>query len=69
MQLLEPILHIPALTVDRIDPGRRVIKIGHDEAGIALGVVSRQPDDLSFDDHAAAVGPTPSGVARVAIVR
>jgi hypothetical protein len=66
MQLLEPILHIPALTVDRIDPGRRVIKIGHHEPRVAAGIPPGEPDDLGLDDHATAMGPAPGRVEGLA---
>jgi hypothetical protein len=59
MQLLEPGLHVAAVTVDRIDCRGRLAEIGHDKAGIP----PREPDNLRLDAHAPPMRPTPGRVA------
>jgi hypothetical protein len=65
MQLLEPILYVAPLTIERIHNGVRLTEIRRDEPGIALGISSRQPDDLSLDNHPAATRPTSGGIEGV----
>ena len=67
MQLLEPILHIASLTIQGIDCCGGLTEIGHDEAGITLGIPSRQAHDLGLDNHPAATRPTSGGIEGVAI--
>src|SRR3989304_7051279 len=67
MQLLEAVLHVPALAVELVERPRRAGQVGHHEAGIVFGIAARMPADLGLHDDPPLAGPLLGGGARLAV--
>jgi len=63
MELLDPVLDIPALAVQPVDMGQRLPEVGHHEAGVVPGVAPGQPHHLGLHDDPALAAPFLGGVA------